>query len=159
MSKKKDTHISPHFTWDEMTRTTHQEFRARNRNVPPALVIPATALCWGILEPIRHRFDAPIVIHSGYRCPDLNTKVGGTAKSQHMWFKACDFHVIGHLNEDVWRWVWKESGLPFGQVILEPTWVHVSVGWPLYEKEKTGRALTFDGKKYEEVGRSSEDSG
>jgi len=143
-----DVHISPHFTWDELTRTSHADLQAGNRNVPPALVQTAHALCWGILEPIRNQFGKPVVVHSGFRGADLNVKVGGSKRSQHMQFGACDFHIPGHTDEEVWKWVAK-SGLPFGQVIWEPSWTHVSVGWPLYPKEKSGRVMTFDGTTYE----------
>ena len=36
-----------------------------------------------VLETIRTHFDAPVVIHSGYRTPQYNAKVGGVAHSQH----------------------------------------------------------------------------
>lgn len=44
------------------------------------------------LEQVRLLLDgAPIVISSGFRCPDLNAAVGGVADSAHLAGLACDF--------------------------------------------------------------------
>ena len=46
-----------------------------------------------VLETIRAHFGAPVVIHSGYRTPQYNTKVGGVAHSQHCYGMAADISV------------------------------------------------------------------
>ena len=48
-----------------------------------------------VLETIRAHFDAPVVIHSGYRTPQYNAKVGGVAHSQHCYGMAADISVKG----------------------------------------------------------------
>ena len=48
-----------------------------------------------VLDPIRDKFCAPIIITSGYRCPQVNKLVGGVNNSQHMSGCAADFHVKG----------------------------------------------------------------
>ena len=48
-----------------------------------------------ILDPIRDKACAPIIITSGYRCPQVNKLVGGANNSQHMSGCAADFHVKG----------------------------------------------------------------
>lgn len=48
-----------------------------------------------VLETIRAHFDAPVVIHSGYRTPQYNAKVGGVAHSQHCYGTAADITVRG----------------------------------------------------------------
>lgn len=48
-----------------------------------------------ILDPIRDRACAPVIITSGYRCPQVNKLVGGADNSQHMSGCAADFHVRG----------------------------------------------------------------
>lgn len=37
-----------------------------------------------ILQPLRDALGCPIIINSGYRCPQVNKLVGGVANSQHM---------------------------------------------------------------------------
>lgn len=48
-----------------------------------------------VLDPIRDKFCAPVIITSGYRCPQVNRLVGGVDNSQHMSGCAADFHVMG----------------------------------------------------------------
>ena len=48
-----------------------------------------------VLDPIRDMVNAPIVITSGYRSPQVNRLVGGVDNSQHMSGCAADFHVMG----------------------------------------------------------------
>lgn len=48
-----------------------------------------------VLDPVRDMVDAPIIITSGYRCPQVNRLVGGVDNSQHMSGCAADFHVKG----------------------------------------------------------------
>ena len=48
-----------------------------------------------VLDPIRDKFCAPVIITSGYRCPQVNKLVGGVNNSQHMSGCAADFHIKG----------------------------------------------------------------
>ena len=50
---------------------------------------------------IRAHFGAPVVIHSGYRTPQYNAKVGGVAHSQHCYGMAADISVSGQKPETV----------------------------------------------------------
>lgn len=141
--------LSEHFTLQELSTTS-----TGLPNVPTAAHQAAlTVLATTILEPIRARFG-PVVVHSGYRSPAVNAKIGGSATSQHSKGEACDFHVPGHALDEVFRWIVTESGLPFGQVILEgrrpdqPTWIHVSLGEPYRPAARCRMALVFDGAAY-----------
>ena len=91
------------------------------------------ALVDEVLDPLREAYGKPIRVNSGYRCPKLNTLVGGTPNSQHMRGEAADIQPV----------VGKEADLPelariliengkFDQLILYPTFIHVSyrkLGW------------------------------
>lgn len=48
-----------------------------------------------VLDPVRDMVNTPIIITSGYRCPQVNRLVGGVDNSQHMSGCAADFHVQG----------------------------------------------------------------
>lgn len=85
-----------------------------------------------IFEPIRNKFNEPIYISSFYRCPELNTAIGGSTRSQHCKGEAIDIDDVYSkaTNADFFNYI-KES-LEFDQLIWEfgndeqPDWVHVS---------------------------------
>ena len=63
-------------------------------NTPPADVI--RNLQYGVdmvLDPLRRIYGKPILITSGYRCPKLNTLVGGVTNSWQTQGNAADIHV------------------------------------------------------------------
>jgi zinc D-Ala-D-Ala carboxypeptidase len=88
------------------------------------------ALCENTLQPIRDLVGYPITITSGFRCPALNKAVGGVSNSQHVIGQAADFkipvlwRIFGRL-EKVFKQI-QDSTIPYDQLILEPTWIHVS---------------------------------
>lgn len=141
--------LSPHFTLAELTRTSSGQPNVPNAAETKALV----ALCSSLLEPIRAKFG-PVSIHSGFRSKAVNEAIGGSKTSQHMKGEAADFHCSGAKLEDIMRWIVTESGLAYGQVILEghtagePTWIHLSLGAPWRVGSQCQQALTFDGKGY-----------
>ena len=45
-----------------------------------------------VLQPARVRLKAPIYISSGYRCRELNSKVGGAKHSYHIFGRAVDLY-------------------------------------------------------------------
>jgi len=142
--------LSAHFTLSELTRTSSGQPNVPNAAETKALV----ALCSSLLEPVRSKFG-PVSIHSGFRCKAVNEAIGGSKTSQHMKGEASDFHCPAAKLEDIMRWIVTESGLAYGQVILEghtagePTWIHLSLGAPWRVGSQCQQALTFDGKGYQ----------
>ena len=91
------------------------------------------ALVDEVLDPLREAYGRPIRVNSGYRCPRLNTLVGGTPNSQHMRGEAADIQpVVGNEADlpELAR-ILIENG-KFDQLIIYPTFIHVSyrkLGW------------------------------
>ena len=85
-----------------------------------------------VLDPLREAYGKPIRVTSGYRCPKLNTLVGGSPNSQHMRGEAAD--IVANNPEDnllLGRLI--EALGKFDQLIYEqcdkqgnPRWIHVS---------------------------------
>lgn len=149
--------LSRYFTLDELLTTSHRDLvdeqaaGARDPHVRRALV----ALCTMVLDPIREHAGRPVVVNSGFRCPALNSRIGGSPTSQHMRGEAADIHVPGWTEAqlwDLWRWIGWRSRLPYGQVIAEDSrpsdpasgmWLHVSLGPPWRLASRSGERLTW----------------
>jgi len=150
-----DTKLSKHFTFGELTRTSHGNLLETNRQEAEVVIDKLRDLCATLLEPVRLKYG-PVKIHSGFRGPAVNAAVGSkSSTSQHTKGEAVDFSVPGHKLDDVFRWIVTSSGIPFGQAILEgkqagvATWIHLSLGKPYRAADKCGQALTcYDGKTY-----------
>ncbi len=76
-----------------------------------------------ILEDVREHFDVPMIVTSGARCPDHNRRVGGGARSQHLYGRAADIVARGVSPERVAEYV--ESQHPQASVGRYSTFVHV----------------------------------
>ena len=83
-----------------------------------------------ILDPLREAYGQPIIVSSGYRCPELNKAVGGARTSQHTLGQAADIRTKSNSkesNKQLFELI-KQLKLPFDQLINEYnySWVHVS---------------------------------
>ena len=117
--------LTPHFSLEELTRTD-----TGLPNVPSAAERNNLArLAAELLEPLRAMAGCPLRINSGYRSEAVNAKVGGVRTSAHLEGRAADLvpteGTCGALFE-----LARRSDLPFDQLILEPTWIHVAIARP-----------------------------
>ena len=125
-----------YFTIEELSKSATAA-RLGLKNKPDAAARKAlTALTEQVLDPLRKAWGRPIVVNSGYRCPALNTAVGGAVNSQHVYGEAADIEDYSRsraMNAKLFQKI-RELGLPFDQLIYEspnsagPDWVHVSYG-------------------------------
>ena len=105
-----------------------------------------------VFEPLRKWVGGPIKINSFFRCPELNTAIGGSHKSQHCKGQAIDIDdTFGHVtNADMYYWI--KNHLDFDQMIWEfgddnnPAWVHVSYVSKDKNRNRCLKAYREDGK-------------
>ncbi len=136
--------LTEHFKLSEFERSSTAAALGIDNHVPHQYIPVLQQLCREVLEPLRSFVGRPIVISSGYRCNQLNIKVGGAYASQHTLGEAADIHLPlttytawndhqRHTDlETARRWFdWIESNTDFDQLILETAngkdyWIHVS---------------------------------
>lgn len=118
--------ITRNFSFEEFE---HSETALRERidnRIPSAEVGDAIRrLTINVLQPLRDDLAAPLIVESGYRCRKLNEMVGGVETSQHRKGEASDIRSPFFLPLDIARRI-VSLQLPFDQLILYPTFVHVS---------------------------------
>lgn len=121
--------ITDHFTLEEMSIT---EVRGVDNAPPPGVLPNLTKVCQ-TLEQVRTLLGGlPILVNSGYRCPEVNERVGGVPDSAHIQGYAADFicPAFGDPTMIV-NAIDNTGSILFDQLIEEGTWVHLSVAPPL----------------------------
>jgi zinc D-Ala-D-Ala carboxypeptidase len=119
--------ISKHFTLDEFL-LSEVAARLGLDNTPTLVVITHLSLVAATMERIRTLLgNSPIVIHSGYRSPQVNKAVGGVATSAHCRGLACDFVCPGFGTPYEVALAVLRSDTDYDQLILEYGWVHVGL--------------------------------
>ena len=125
----KDLLLSPHFKLSEFERSATATRLGIDNSVPSQYIPALQQLCKEILEPLREFAGQPIIISSGYRCPQLNIKVGGVYSSQHTLGEACDIRIPDNRTGRQW-FLWMMDNLHFDKLIFEHShgiyWIHVS---------------------------------
>ena len=144
--------LSKHFTLSEMEKSQTAVRKGISNKAGSGEIKNLTDLCYEVLEPVRIKFDKPVIITSGYRSPELCEAIGSKATSQHAKGQAVDFEIAGVSNLQVALWI--QNNCDFDQLILEfwkeedkdpnSGWVHCSY----VDGSNRKQVLTFDGKTY-----------
>lgn len=122
--------LTPHFTLEELTCTTHKDLAKTNLEEAKKIMGRMYQLA-GFAERVRGIIGKPLIINSGFRCVKLNNAVGGSLTSQHLYAEAIDIKVAGKSSKELFQ-ILSASDLKYDQLILEKAgnaqWVHVSIG-------------------------------
>lgn len=119
--------LSPHFTLDELCDS--QVARKFGISNEPGYIERANLayLAVHVLEPAREKLGLPIIVTSGYRCPQLNARVGGVPNSYHLRGCAADLQCA-----DMKRLFKILAANPYVDMVLfehsnSAHWLHVQV--------------------------------
>lgn len=116
-----------YFTINELCRSDKARQMGINNTPTNDIIDSLSDLVENVLDPARDKLGKPIVVNSGYRCPELNKAVGGEATSQHVKGEAADL-TTGSREENKRLFEIIRDNLLFDQLINEHdfSWVHVS---------------------------------
>ena len=112
--------LSPHFKLSEFLN-----LKKYPENVPTMQAVAnLTYGCFQLLEPARF-LVGPIIVSSGFRCEEVNRKVGGVKQSQHLTGQAADIRPMNpgqfqSLVEFLKNWEYTD------QLLTGSSWLHVS---------------------------------
>lgn len=117
-------YITKNFQWEEFEISDRATELGIDNTIPDDTVAEnIRALVFEILQPLRDACEHPLRINSGYRSKVLNKAVKGAANSQHTRGEAAD---IREDNPFTLAWLVLHIGLPFDQMILYDTFIHLS---------------------------------
>lgn len=147
--------LSEHFSFYELTNTSHSDLVIPNR-IDAQKYVKQLKYTAGALEEIRSLLGVPLKVSSGYRNNALNTKVGGSKTSKHRDGLCADIVPVGmSVNEAFKKLTANKSDLhSVRKVIVEGVkgkeWLHVQA--KVEAKEQMEFFATNDGKSYRKVG-------
>ena len=124
--------ISKHISYKEGVHSNTATRRGINNTPDDEQLNNMELLANEVFEPLRDYVGGPIKINSFFRCPELNTAIGGSKTSQHCKGQAMDIDdTFGRMtNAEMYHWI--KENLDFDQMIWEfgdednPNWVHIS---------------------------------
>lgn len=133
--------LSKNFDWKEFTQSdTASRLHINNAITDFDVRDNIKALVDYLLQPLRDIWGGPLFINSGYRCPELNEKVGGVPTSQHTKGQAAD---VGCTDPIALARLAKNMNLVWDQMIIYPSFVHFS-----YKKDGENRGEIIYNKRY-----------
>ena len=140
--------ISKNFSYSEFEQSETAAKNGIDNRIPNKAVRSSIAmLVLEVLQPLRDDLGARLDINSGWRCKELNALVGGVESSQHRKGEASDIKSPFFSPLEIARRIVARK-LPFDQLILYPTFVHVSHklmgkqrGQILYNRRYTGERI------------------
>ena len=132
--------ISKDFSYHEFEKTEKEQYKDKNIITDFSVRNNIKSLVENILQPLRDDIGKPLIISSGYRCPEVNFLVGGKPTSQHLKGEAADV-FYDNPYELAKRIV--ELKLPFDQIGLYNTFVHIS-----HKRDGNNRGMIFYNKGY-----------
>jgi len=140
--------LSRHFTLDELV-ASQTAARCGIDNTPAAADVRNLRRLAATLEKIRTLLGGTaILVSSGYRCPALNTAVGGSATSAHMAGLAADFTAPGYGTVVQVAQKIAASRIRYDQLIHEyGAWVHISIA-PGRKVPRRQKLSIFQGTGY-----------
>lgn len=123
--------LTEHFTLEELT-ISQTAAREGIDNTPDATALRNLRTLAETLERVRSKLgNKPVSVSSGYRCPALNTAIGGSKTSAHMQGLAADFIVPGYGTVLQTARAVADAVPDFDQVIYEyGRWVHLGLAAP-----------------------------
>ena len=118
-----------YFTINELSKSSTAEKLGIDNTPTPEIRAKLNTLI-SALDKIREQYGKPIIVTSGYRCPELNKAVGGANSSQHVKGEAAD--LVGR-NDNETRKIFETAKAlgNFDQLLYEKNskgsiWVHIS---------------------------------
>ena len=144
-----------YFTFHEFEDSEKARELGIDNKMPEIVEAHVVELVDILLDPLREAWGGPLTVTSGYRCPELNRAVGGSATSAHTAGWAADLvpdsddprGVQGLVNFTA-EWL-TATGLSFDQLIDERLddgrWLHIGIR-NLKGKQRRQMLLYKDGK-------------
>ena len=125
--------MGKYFTTQELTYSTTAKKYGINNTPTPEVKEHIEELI-EVLDGIREKWGSAIIVSSGYRCPELNAKLGGVKTSGHLTGYAVDMVPANNHKTKFFEFMkeyLKDKNIEFDELLLErntkSTWIHFAL--------------------------------
>lgn len=136
--------LGVNFSLEELERSSTAARLKIDNRIPDELLANAAWMVAAVLQPIRTMIGKPMFVLGGFRCVELNARVGGAPNSDHLKALGVDFRFDGVSDDAVAKSMF---GLPIRIAIYYPDqdrW-HVSAAVRRKGETDTIRRMGPDG--------------
>jgi len=139
MDEIKDFQISKYYSYYDVVNTSHTDLLSKNKIAGVPYILQMHKFLVSAIDPICEAFNTKFLITSGFRCQELNRRVGSTVPtSRHTRGLAVDIQDEQWNYDDLFSGMVEVAvkmiklGLPFHKIILEKRtkqnkkWIHIS---------------------------------
>lgn len=92
-----------YFTLTELTHSDTAVSLGIDNTATPSVVTNLERLVSRVLDPLREAWGSSIIVTSGYRCEELNKRVGGVKTSYHLRGMAADIYAKNGCTERLYE--------------------------------------------------------
>ena len=122
-----------YFTLDEFLESDKAKSRHIDNFPTFEVVDNIEVLVQKVLDPLRQAWGSGLNVSSGYRCPLLNTAVGGSSTSAHLTGRAAGITPANGRIDEFYKFAsdwFKKTGVRYDQLIREKDsaghrWLHI----------------------------------
>ena len=118
-----------YFSFQEFERSDTAYRHGIDNTAPESARRNIAALVDKVLDPLREAWGRPITVTSGYRCPELNRRVGGVSTSMHITGCAADISTGNAVDNRRLYQLVQDLNLPYFELIgkkYDFRWLHIS---------------------------------
>ena len=120
-----------YFTLSELTHSDTAVSLGIDNTATPSVVTNLEMLVSRVLDPLREAWGSPIIVTSGYRCPELNARVGGARTSYHLRGMAADIRPKNGFLYELYSFVERmfvDNKMPITECYIDRTkgYIHIA---------------------------------
>lgn len=125
-----ETYPMQYFTYNELTASETARKYGIDNTPTEEIKRNMNELVYALLDPIRKQWGSGVMVTSGYRCPKVNSLVGGSSTSAHKYGYAADLVPVNGKLKEFKRFVYMwliNNDITFDQMIDEGSWLHIGL--------------------------------
>ena len=120
-----------HFKIEEFTYSITAQHLGIDNTSTPSVVRNLERLVSRVLDPLREAWGSSIIVTSGYRCPELNARVGGVKTSYHLRGMAADIRPKNGFLYELYAFVERmfvDNKMPITECYIDRTkgYIHIA---------------------------------